>query len=138
MEQVQFANHTLPVAHLALDQNLPDERGDGLDGIRHGEQSDRRQSRVRQTSMHAFADGPDPRFAGQCGQRLHREIGHHVIELPHQSLIRTEYDCADGRLFGANRAFRHQRRRRALAEKNAQSQFHGPIVVGQARTDCSY
>ena len=55
-------------ARLALDENLPDERGDGLDGIRHGEESDERQARVRQARMNALADGPDLGFARQSAR----------------------------------------------------------------------
>ena len=37
MEEVKFGDFTLAMARLAFDLNLPDERGDGLDGVRHGE-----------------------------------------------------------------------------------------------------
>ena len=39
----------------AFNLNLPDERGDGLDRVRHGEESDQRQTRVRQTRMNTTA-----------------------------------------------------------------------------------
>jgi hypothetical protein len=43
----------------AFDLNLPDEPGNGLDGIRHGEKSQERQARVRQVSMNPRANGSD-------------------------------------------------------------------------------
>ena len=91
---------TAALARLALDENLPDERSDGLDGIRHGEESDERQARVRQAPVHAFADRPDLVFAGKSGQGLDRKISHHVIELAHQSLIGTEHDRTDAGRIG--------------------------------------
>ena len=60
----------------AFNLNLPDERGDGLDGVRHGEESDQRQARVRQTRMNTLADRPDLGFAGQSRESLDRIIGH--------------------------------------------------------------
>ena len=98
---------------------VPHERGDGLDRIRHCEESDWRQSRVRQASAHAFADRPDMGFAGKSGQGLHRKIGHYVVELPHQPLIRPEHDRTDCNLPGASFAFGHRHCRRAFAEANA-------------------
>ena len=98
MEEVEFGDFTLAMARLALDENLPDERGDGLDGIRHGEESRQRQSRFRQARMSALSDGPDQGFAGQGGEGLHRIISHHIVKPAHQSLVRTEHDRADGPL----------------------------------------
>ena len=95
MEDVKTRILAFGPMRFAFDLNLADERSDGLDGIRHGEESDQRQARVRQARMHALADGPDLGFAGQGGKRLDRKIGHHIIELAHQSLIGTEHDGAD-------------------------------------------
>ena len=95
MEDINAAHTRLCPMRFAFDLNLSDERRDGLDGIRHGEKSDQRQAGIRQTRMNALADGPDLRFAGQGGERLDREIGHHVIELADQSLVGTEHDRAD-------------------------------------------
>jgi hypothetical protein len=92
---VEFADLTLTVVRLAFHENLPDKRGDGLDGIRHGEESHQRQARVRQARMNTFTDGPDFGFAGQSRECLIRIIGHHLIKLAHQSLVGTEHDGAD-------------------------------------------
>src|ERR1039458_1527167 len=70
--------------------NLPHERGDGLDGVRHREQSDQRQARVRQTRMNTLADGPDMTFSRQSREGLDRIIGHNVVKLAHQTLIGPE------------------------------------------------
>ena len=105
MKEVKFGDFTLAMARLALHKNLPDERGDGLDGIRHGEESDQRQARVRQARMSALTDGPDLGFAGQSGEGLHRIISHYVVKPAHQSLVRTEHDRADGPLIGSSFTF---------------------------------
>ena len=68
VEDVELAYFALAVARFAFHLNLPDERGDGLDGVRHGEESHQRQARVRQARMNALADGPDLGFAGQSGR----------------------------------------------------------------------
>ena len=65
MEEVEFGDFTVPLARLALHQNLPDERGDGRDGIRYGEQSHQRQAGVRQAGMDPLADRPDSRTPGE-------------------------------------------------------------------------
>ena len=95
VEEVELGDFTLAVARLALDENLPDQRGDGLDGVRHGEEPHQRQARVRQARVHALTDGPDSDSSGQRGERLHRIVGHHLVELAHQSLVGTEHDGAD-------------------------------------------
>jgi hypothetical protein len=84
---VELGDFTLAVARAALHENLADERGDGLDGVRHGEESHQRQARVRQARMNALTDGPDLGFGRQSRQRLDCIIGHHIIELAHQSLV---------------------------------------------------
>src|SRR6202050_2410779 len=78
----------------AFNLDLPYERGDGLDRVRHGEESDLRQARVRQTRMNALADRPDVTFSGQSREGLDRIIGHNVVKLTHQSLIGPENDRA--------------------------------------------
>ena len=49
----------LAAVRFALDQNLPDQRSDGIDRVRHGEEPHAVLARVRQTRMDALADGPD-------------------------------------------------------------------------------
>ena len=83
-------------ARLGLDENLADERGDGLDGTRHREEPPRRQARVRKARMDALADGPDLRFPGQATEGLHRVVGHHLVEPADESLIGAEHDGPDG------------------------------------------
>jgi hypothetical protein len=80
----------------AFDLNLSDERGDGLHGIRHGKDSHHRQARVRQTRMNALTHRPDFGFARQSSEGFDGKIGHHVVKLAHQSLIRAEHDRANG------------------------------------------
>ncbi len=65
----------------AFDLNLPDERGDGLNGVRDRKEPGQRQAGIRQTRMDALADSPHSRFAGQCGERLDRIIGNNIVEL---------------------------------------------------------
>src|ERR1035438_234819 len=80
--------------------------------------------------MNALADGPNLGFAGQRRQRLDRVIGHHIVKLAHQSLVRTEHDRANraGDCFSLR--FCNQGRR-AFAEAYAQAQLHRAIVVTQ-------
>jgi hypothetical protein len=113
---VEFGDFTLAVARLALHENLPDERGDGLDGVRHGEESQQRQARVRQARMNALTDGPDLGFGRQSRQRLDRIIGHHIVKLAHQSLVGTEHDRANRTRNGLSFPFSNQGRRTAFPE----------------------
>ena len=115
----------------AFNLNLPDERGDGLDGVRHGEESDQRQARVRQTRVNTLADRPDLSFAGQSCEDLDRIIGHHVVKLPNQSLIGPENDRAYRTRSGRYFQLRHRRRRLVFPKARTQTQLHGPIIVGQ-------
>ena len=68
-----------------------------LDGIRHVEETHRWQARVRKPCVNALTDRPDPVFARQCGERLHRKIGHQVVELSHQPLIGAEHNRVEER-----------------------------------------
>ena len=83
------------VARLGFHENLPDERGDGLDGTWHGEDPDQRQARIRQARLHAVPDRPDRGFGWQRRQRLDRIIGHQIIELAHQPLVGAEHNRAN-------------------------------------------
>ena len=117
---------------LAFHENLPNERGDRLDGIRHREKSHQRQTGIRQACMNALADGPDSGLAGQRLEGLHRMIDHHLIELAHQPLVGTEHDRADRTPTGVSLcAARPSSRRLALPKASAQPQLHGPVVVCQ-------
>jgi len=115
----------------AFNLNLPDERGDGLDRVRHGEESDLRQARVRQTRMNALTDRPDVTFSGQSREGLDRIIGHNVIKLPHQSLIGPENDRAYRARIGWYFPFHHRSRRLVFPKARTQPQLNSPIVVGQ-------
>ena len=131
MENVNTRIFAFGPARFAFDLNLPDERGDGLDGVRHGEESHQRQARVRQARMNALTDSPDLGFAGQSCESLDRIIGHHLIKLAHQSLVGTEHDRANRTGNGLSFPFCNQGRRPAFPEACAQPQFHSAIVVGQ-------
>ena len=71
----------------AFDLDLPDERGDGLDGIWYSEKSDQRQTRVCQTRMHARTDSPNLGFTRQRSECLDRIIRNYIVKLSHQSLV---------------------------------------------------
>ena len=93
---------------------------------------DQRQARVRQTRMNALADRPDLSFAGQSREGLDRIIGHHVVELPHQSLVGPENDRADRTRIGLVLSVSAIAAcRLAFPKARAQPQLHGPIIVGQ-------
>src|SRR5580693_9433495 len=66
----------------AFDLNLPHERGDGLDGIRHDEKPHHGLACVIQARMNTLANGPDLGLARQSGECLDLVIGHHVVKLP--------------------------------------------------------
>ena len=87
VEEVQLGDCALAPRGLTLQENLPDQRCDGLDGVRHREEADQRQVRVGQVRMNSFSDSPDLGAAGQCAECLDRIVGHHVVELAHQSLV---------------------------------------------------
>ena len=65
VEEVKLNDLALAVMRFTFNENLPDERRDGVDGSRNGEKSHRRQTGVRQPRVNALADGPDSLFAGQ-------------------------------------------------------------------------
>ena len=94
VEEVKLTDLALAVMRFTFDENLPDERRDGVDGSRHGEKSHRRQTGIRQPRVNALADGPDFLFAGQSIQRFGDKIRQHIIELADESLIRAEDDGA--------------------------------------------
>ena len=131
MEDIKTRILAFGPMRFAFDLNLSDKRGDGLDGIRHGEKSDQRQARVRQARMNALTDGPDLGFAGQSCECLDRIIGHHVIKLAHQSLVGSENDRANRTRIGLSFPFHLQGGWLAFPKACAQPQLHGPIVVGQ-------
>ena len=116
MEDVNTRILAFGPVRFALDLNLPDQRGDGLDGIRNGEKSHERQARIRQPRVNALADGPDLGFAGQGCKGLDGKIGHHVVELADQPLVGTEHDGADRLRIGLSFPFHDQGRWLALPE----------------------
>src|ERR1035438_3326414 len=131
MENVQSRILALGPMRFAFDLELPDERGDGLDGIRKRKMSHDLQARILQTRMNALTDGPDPGVAGQGGKGLDRVIRHHVVELAHQPLVRSEYDGTDGALAGRSLPCYPKGLRLAFSKTRAQAQFYGPVVVSQ-------
>src|SRR5665647_371085 len=115
----------------AFNLNLPDERGDGVDGVRNREESDQRQARIRQTRMNTLADRPDVTFSGQSREGLDSIIGHNVVKLPHQSLIGAENDCAYRIRMGWCFPFHQGSYRLVFPKARTQPQFHGPIIIVQ-------
>ena len=95
MENVNTRIFAFGPTGFAFDLNLPDERGDGLDGGRHSEESHRRQSPVRQARMNALTYSPDFGFARESCESPDRIISYHLIKLPHQSLVGTEHNRAN-------------------------------------------
>ena len=76
------------VARLGLHKHLPDEGGDGFNGIRHGEESRWAQAGIREARMNALANGPDADFLWHSAEHFHGVIRHHFVESPHElSLI---------------------------------------------------
>lgn len=67
VEEVKFSDFTQAVARFALHENPPDERSDGLDGIRPGEESHRRHPDILKEPKNALANGPDLGFALKWG-----------------------------------------------------------------------
>ena len=84
--------------------------------------------------MRALADSPDTGPVSQSGEGLRRIIDDHIVELAHQSLVRTEHDGANG---ASSACLRHWRDWRALPETNAQPHFHTAIIVAQRARRCS-
>src|SRR5450631_1083731 len=116
----------------AFNLNLSNERSDGLNGVRYREESDQRQARVRQTRVNTLADRPDATLSGQCRDGIDRIVGHNVVELPHQSLIGPENDCAYRTRMSWCFGFLHPGGRRPVfPNARAQTQLDGPIIVGQ-------
>ena len=95
MEDIKTRIISFGPMRFAFDLNLSNERGDGLDGIRHGEEPYGREAPVRQAGMNALPDGPDLGFAGQTGEGLDGVVGYNIVELTHQTLVGTEYDGTD-------------------------------------------
>ncbi len=94
MEEVEFDAFSLGIVRLDFNQNPPDQRGDGLDRNRHGEEPHQRHCGVRQARMDALTNRPDLVFAGQVREGLDSMFGDHLVELANQSLIGTEYNDA--------------------------------------------
>ena len=92
---MELADFTVTAKRFALQENLSDERGDGLDGIRHGVDSCQQQICVRQARMNALTNGPYLGIPRQGREGLDRVLGNHLVELAHQPLVGTEHDGAD-------------------------------------------
>ena len=65
VEEIQLTVLALVVMRFTFNENLPDERRDGVDGSRHSEKACRHQAGVRQPRVNALADRPDFFFARQ-------------------------------------------------------------------------
>jgi len=89
VKEVELGDLDPVVGPLARHQDLPDQRSDGLDGARQREERDRRKAGVCEARMDALTDRPDAGLAGESGETLDREIGHHLVELAHQPLVRS-------------------------------------------------
>jgi len=83
---VEFGDFTLAVARLALHENLPDKRSDGLDGIRTANSPT--SGRPRPPGAHELVlQRPRPQVCPAEPQPRDRIIGHFIIELANQSLV---------------------------------------------------
>lgn len=88
VKEMEFSDFTLDVASLALHENLPDERGNSLDGIWHCKTSLQRQAgSIRQAGMNTLTDSPNLSFAWQSCQRLDSIIDYNIVKLANQSLV---------------------------------------------------
>jgi hypothetical protein len=130
VEEMELGRLVLFAAFLARDENLTDQIADGIDGARHDKMADRVQANIVQASADPLADGPEDRLSRQRFQRRCGKIDHHIVELPHEPLVRPEHDRADRGRSLAPSGFREQRRAPYLAEACAQTQLHGAIVIG--------
>src|ERR1039457_700261 len=117
--------------HFTFNLNLPDERSDGLNGVGYREEAGKRQARFCETRVNTLADRPDATFSVQSPEALNRIIGHHIVELPHESLIGTENDCAYHTRMGWCLPLARRGGGGAFPKARAQSQLYGPIIVGQ-------
>ena len=59
VKEVEFRDAAALLTRLALQQNLADQRGDGLDGVGHWRDSPRRQAGIHQALMNALTDRPN-------------------------------------------------------------------------------
>jgi hypothetical protein len=64
VEQVESGDPPLAAARLGFQQDLADQRGDGLDGMWHAQQTGQRDAGIVQARVNALADRPDQRFFG--------------------------------------------------------------------------
>src|SRR5208337_8609 len=130
VEEVKLTKFSLAVMRFTFNQDLTDERRDGVDGSRNGEKSHRRDTGIRQPRSNAIADGPDFLFAGQRIERLGDKIRQYIVELADKSLIGAEDDGA------------YRLRSRAglpgllsgdvlIPQAHRQAEFHGAIIVRQ-------
>lgn len=56
MENVELRILVFGPVRFALELNLPDERRDRLNGIRHRKETDRRQASIRESRVHTLTD----------------------------------------------------------------------------------
>src|SRR5208283_140264 len=128
VEEVKLIKFSLAVMRFTFNQDLTDERRDGVDGSRNSEKSHRRDTGIRQPRSNAIADGPDFLFAGQRIERLGDKIRQYIVELADKSLIGAEDDGA------------YRLRSRAglpgwlsgdvlIPQAHRQAEFYGAIIV---------
>jgi len=82
--------------------------------------------------MHALADGPNLGASRQSRQGSDRILGHHVVELAHQSLVGTEHHGTDPTGLGQACLSRHPCRPTGLTHTDGKPQLHRVSVVAQS------
>jgi hypothetical protein len=132
MEKVKAGVLALGAMGLAFDLDLPNQGGDGLDGIWHGEEPHQGRSRRGQARMNALADSPDLGFAAKAGESLHSKIGHDVIELANQPLVGPENNGADGVWGSFCFSSGWQWRGIDFSETRSETELDGAIVISQS------
>ena len=131
VKNVNLRDRTLFTQRFHLDENLPDQRCNRANGARQNEAFPQDQVSFREARQNALADGPDGLFTRQIPQRSHDKIDHHIVELPHQSLVGTKHHRGDCPCTLA--PLRHRGMVQfTLAEARDQTQLHRAIVIIQS------
>ena len=95
MEEIKLDNLAVTESCLCLNQNLPDEARNRVDGCWDGEYPDGLVTCIRKSSLNSLTDRPDSLVAGKRIQHFDGIICDQIIELTDQSLVRTKNDRRD-------------------------------------------
>src|ERR1700722_770552 len=118
--------------HLKLfvcDEDLSDERSDGVDRGWHVELALDRKLSIDQPLPYALADGPDDDRAGVRGNQRLGEVSDNIVEAPDKALIGPEDNHRDR----ASPTLLRPRHDAAAADADAEAEGHGAMIVAQRR-----